>query len=122
MPSGSAQLVLEQLRAAFENRDIDSLSPLLADDVRWGDDNHPNRCRNRKQVLNTFRQGIREGELTADITEMVQGPAGILCALDVHGPDGRDKTIFQVYLLRGEKIAEIWRYDDRPNAAKAVGI
>ena len=112
--------VIARLRSAFETRDLNTLAPLLADDVRWGDDGHPRTCRNAQQVLSTFARAMDEAEAT--ITEMVEGTHGILCGLDVHWGDGRQRELFQVFLLRNERVAEIRGYDDRHSAAQAAGL
>lgn len=120
MTTGSAP-VIARLRSAFERRDLDAFAPLLADDVRWGDDDHhPRTCRNAQQVLSTLARVMDEAEAT--ITEMVEGTKGILCGLDVHWRDGRQLELFQVYLLRNGLVAEIRGYDDRLSAARAAGV
>jgi ketosteroid isomerase-like protein len=113
--------VMTRLRSAFETRDLDALAPLLADDVRWGDDDdHPRTCRNAQQVVSTFARAMDDAEAT--ITEMVEGTNGILCGLDVHWRDGRQVELFQVFLLRDGRVAEIRGYDDRRSAAQAAGL
>jgi len=117
--------VTEQIRAAFETKDLTLLAPLLAEDVRWGDGDQPRACRNRQQVLDTFG-GLLGSGVEGEITELAQGDHGILCALTVHWPEGMDRPrhgqLWQVYLLRAGLIAEIRRFDDRPNAAEAAGL
>lgn len=112
--------VITRLRSAFEARDLDTLAGLLADDVRWGDGDHPRTCRNAQQVLSTFARAMDDAEAT--ITEMVEGSNGILCGLDVHWRDGRQVELFQVFLLRDGRVAEIRGYDDRHSAAQAAGL
>jgi hypothetical protein len=68
--------VMDRLRAAFEDQNLAAVSILLADDVRWGDDDNPDKCRNRAQVLRTLSQVLGERDVSADITEMVQGVPG----------------------------------------------
>jgi len=116
--------MLGQIRRSFESRDLATLALLLADDVRWGDDDHPRKCRSRSDVLDTFTRRLGEG-VSGEITELAQGSSGVLCGLSVHWPEGMsgdDRVIYQVYLLRDGLIAEIRRYDDRPNAARAAGL
>ena len=50
-----------QLRGAFEARDMTTFGALLAEDVRWGDDDAPNKCRSRAEVVETFQTLIDEG-------------------------------------------------------------
>jgi ketosteroid isomerase-like protein len=113
----------ERIREAFARRDLALLAPLLADDVRWGDRDHPRSCRNRAQVLGTFGSLMDEG-VEGEVVELAEGTNGILCELAIRWPDGRpgDPGLWHVYLLRDAKIAEIRRYDDRANAANAAGL
>lgn len=117
--------IAERLTRAYEARDLSLLAPLLADDVTWGDANHPRGCRNREQVLATFGALMGDG-VDGRITELVEGDAGLLCGLAVEWPDPAarpdDRTLFHVYLLRDDLIAEIRRYDDRASAAAAAGV
>ncbi len=50
-----------QVRGAFESRDPKRFGALLADDARWGDDDAPNKCRSRAEVVETFQTLIDEG-------------------------------------------------------------
>lgn len=115
--------VAAQLRAAYEQRDLAVLRPLLADDVRWGSDDHPNRCRRPEDVLRTFTRGLNAGA-TADVIDVGTGPAGVAVRLRVHWPDVQDRArgeeFFHVFLLRDGLIAEIRRYDDRESAQAAL--
>ena len=117
-----AEAIAVRLRAAFEVRDPALLAPLLADDVRWGDDDNPNRCRNRGQVLDRLTFAVGAGGIDAEIGDMVAGRHGILCPLVLHRPTGPAEPIFHVYMVRDDRITEIRRYDDRPSAAEAAGL
>jgi hypothetical protein len=115
--------MLDQIREAFGNRDLTLLAPLLAEDVTWGEVDTPRGCRNRTEVLDTFAQ-LMDAGVSGDIVELAQGSSGILCQLSVTWPDGTSgaTTIWQVYMLRGDEIAEIRGYDDRESAATAAGL
>ncbi|MHB1987657.1 MAG: nuclear transport factor 2 family protein [Acidimicrobiales bacterium] len=114
-----------RLRDAFTARDLDAFGSLLAEDVRWGDDDHPRACRNRTEVLAAFSRGMLAG-VGADITELVTGELGILCGLRLRWPTGHeraaDRDIYQVYLVGNGRIVEIRRYDDRVSAGVAAGL
>lgn len=132
MTSGPAGLE-PGLRRAYAERDLSALEGLLAADVRWGDDEHPRRCRSRSDVLATFARMLSAG-VDADLTEVVAGTQGILCGLRVRwpqggGPDGgpeggpgSGRMRFQVHLVRAGRIAEICAFDDRDSAAAAAGV
>ncbi|MDA8264617.1 MAG: nuclear transport factor 2 family protein [Actinomycetota bacterium] len=114
----------ERVRTALETRDLEALGTLLSDDVRWGDDDHPRRCRSRSDVLATFRRLMDEG-VQADITELVAGANGLLCGLAVKLPGPghpSERRLFHVYLVRDSRIVEIQPHDDRMAATTAAGI
>lgn len=122
----SDDLVLaNQIRQAFRTHDIAAFGALLSDDVRWGDDDHPRRCRNRSDVLSTFDRLLSSG-VDGTITEMVTGAAGILCRLSVTWPENNsrlgERDLYHVYLVTDGRISEIRRYDDRRSAAEAAGV
>jgi ketosteroid isomerase-like protein len=128
---GETGPLADQIREAFVKRDLDTFGTLLADDVRWGDENHPRGCRNRSDVLNTFSTIMSEG-VEADIVEVSTGKNGVLFALRVHwpegavGPDGSTRLeevlLYQIYRVANGQITEIQRFDDRASAAEAAGI
>jgi len=123
-PPGTHAIAV-QLRRAYATRDLTLLGPLLADDVRWGDADHPRGCRNRADVLRTYANIMGEGA-DGDVTEMTEGSEGILCGLSVHWPEGaqrgRPGPLYHVYLVREGKIAEIRPFDDRARAAVSAGV
>lgn len=119
----SLDVMAEQIRHAFGSRDMDAFGQLLADDVRWGDDDAPNACHNRSEVVGTFQSFIAEG-VGGEVTEVEIGPAGVLCQLRVHWPDPADRErraeLFHLYRVRGGRIIEIEPYDERDAAEAAL--
>jgi hypothetical protein len=114
----------DRIRKVLEDADLNGFESLLADDVRWGDDDHPRACRSRSDVMSIFSAMYREG-VTASVDEVIEGPVGVVCHLRVNWPaqdrpDGGD--LYHLYVLRGELIAEIRRYDDRRSAVEAAGV
>lgn len=113
----------ESLVQALASRDLDALGALLADDVRWGDDDHPRRCRCRSDVVATFGRLLAEG-VEATITEVLTGSRGAVCGLRVrwHGGVRRpERHLYHLYLVSDGRIAEIRAFDDRASAADAAG-
>ena len=51
----------EQLRTAFNARDIDSFRTLLAEDARWESPDAPNTCHNRAEIIATFKRLLDDG-------------------------------------------------------------
>ena len=140
----SAPEVAAALRQAFEERDLIALGALLTDDVRWGGDDHPMRCRGRADVVGMFEAGAALGA-TAEVVSCtgVQGPDGaaVVCRLRITWPDTapgdgpapgarvprqRPSSLFHVYRLRHGSIAEILPSatmgDARRVAAELTGV
>lgn len=119
----SLEALAEQIAAAFEARDMVTFGGLLADDARWGDDDAPNKCRSRSEVIATFQHLIAEG-VTGEVTETKTGSAGVLCHLRIHWPDqaGRERRddVLHLYRVRNGQIVEIEPYDDQPAAEAAL--
>ena len=113
-----------EVRASLKARDLEAFGALLADDVRWGDDVVPNRCRNRSQVIDTFRRQLAGG-FQGRVSSLEIGPAGILCRLTVTFPaekdGGRTRELFHLYRVSGERITEIEPFADRRPALAALG-
>ncbi len=114
-----------QVRGAFESRDVTKFGALLADDARWGDDDAPNKCRSRTEVVETFQSLIDDG-VGGEVAHLTTGPAGILCHLRILWPDpairtGRDE-VFHLYRVHDGRIIEIRPYDDREAAETALSL
>src|SRR5437763_628213 len=113
----------ETIRAAYTQADLAQFGDLLADDVRWGDDDHPNRCRTREDVLRTFATWIGEG-VTAEVIDVESGPFGVSCRLRVRWSKQADRArvvdFFHVLLIRDGLIREIRRFDDAESATRAI--
>jgi ketosteroid isomerase-like protein len=113
----------QQIRSVFADRDVDTFWGLLAEDARWGDDDHPNQCRSRSDVIATFKRLLHEG-VRGEVAETATGPRGVIARLRVEWPDPHDRyrgeDFYQAYLVRDGKIAEIQRHDDRASALAAI--
>jgi SnoaL-like domain len=116
--------IADQLRSAFATKDLATLGRLLADDARWGDDDHPNKCRSRSDVIATFDRLLGEG-VDGEVTETIVGPNGIAVLLHVCWPnpgEGRGVNFYQAYLVHNGLVTEIQRYDDRTSALAALSL
>ena len=114
-----------QLRDSFEAQDMTAFGALLAEDARWGDDDAPNKCRSRADVVATFERLIGDG-VAGEVADLKTGPAGILCHLRIHWPDpatrpGRDE-VFHLYRVHDGRIIEIRPYDDREAGETALSV
>ena len=120
-----AAAIAARVRQALETRDLHAFGALLAEDVRWGDDDLPQRCRGPADVLQTLRRGLEAGA-EADVVEVTAGRGAVLCQLLTRWPAGSTRPptrrIFHVYRLDGGRIGEILAFDDRRSAAEAAGI
>ena len=115
--------IAEQIVAAFATRDLAAFGALLTDDARWGDDDIPNRCRSRRDVVATFDRLLQRG-LGGEVVETTTGRHGVMCRLRVDWPaetrGPHRQTLYQVYLVRDGRIAEIRAYDDPTSALEAL--
>ncbi len=100
-----------------------SFGSLLAPDARWGDDEAPNKCRSRGDVIATFQRLLADG-VGGEVTETQTGPAGVLCHLRINWPNPTDQVrrdaVLHLYRVRNGQIVEIEPYDDRSAAEAAL--
>lgn len=68
--------IADQINTAFATKNLNALGRLLADDARWGDDDHPNKCRSRSDVIATFDRLLGEG-VDGEVTEAIHAPTPI---------------------------------------------
>jgi hypothetical protein len=118
----TVEQIADQLRSAFAIKDLDGLGLLLAADARWGDDDHPNKCRSRSDVIGTFDRLLGEG-VDGTVTESVTRPKDVAVELHVQWPnpgEGRGVNFWQSYIVTNRLVTEIQRHDDRRSAIAAV--
>ena len=114
-----------QLRTAFNERDIDTLRALLAEDARWGDDpESPTFCHNRNDIIAHVKRLLDEG-VRPTIVETTTGLLGVACVLDVAWPDPEAsrpdrQRIYQAYLVIDGRVTEIHGYEDQASAVAAI--
>jgi hypothetical protein len=110
------------LGAAFAAKDLELLGALLADEARWGDDDNPNQCRTRDDVVATFGRLLADG-VEGTVTETHVGSGGVALHLHVDWPepgDGRRAELWQSYVVVDGLIVEIQGHDDRRSAIRSV--
>jgi hypothetical protein len=124
MTAAQVDRVAALLRAAFETQDLSSFGGLLADDVWWGDDDRPPRCRGRSDVLATFNRLVGQAVETT-VTDIAVGPFGLVAVMQARWADTRETrtetALFHAYLVRGGLITQISRYETLDPALEAIG-
>lgn len=114
--------IADRIEAAFATKDLDLLGRVLAEDARWGDDDSPDKCRSRSDVIGTFDQ-LLAGGVDGTVTETIVGDNGVVVLLHVEWPDpgdGRDVDLFQAYLIQDGAVTEIQPHDDQLSAVRAI--
>ena len=117
--------IADQLRTAFNARDIDTFRGLLAEGARWGEDpDAPNTCHNRAEIIAHVKRLLDEG-VRASIIDTTAGPRGVACLLEVEWPDPDGAppdhlSFYQVYLVTDGVVGEIQGHDDQDSAFAAI--
>jgi SnoaL-like domain len=113
-----------QLRTAFNARDIDTLSSLVAEEATWGDDrNGATCCRNREDIISRLKLLLTAG-VQATIVQTRIGPGGIAARVEVRWPEAQDSranriSYAQVYVVRDGLVTQIHGHDDMDSALAA---
>ncbi|MHB8219111.1 MAG: nuclear transport factor 2 family protein [Acidimicrobiales bacterium] len=114
-----------EIRRSFEAHDVAGFGAFLADDVRWGDDEAPNQCRNSAEVVATFERLLAEG-VDGELAEIQVGSSGILCRLRIRRPGVEQdavqgtsvgaiearREVLHLYRVRDGKITQIRPFAD----------
>jgi hypothetical protein len=122
MTDPSLDQLATALGVAFAAKDLQLFGALLAADARWGDDDNPNCCRTRDDVVATFGRLLVEG-VEGTVTETHVGPRGVALHLRVDWPEpgeGRRADLWQSYLVANGRIVEIQGHDDGRSAIRSV--
>jgi ketosteroid isomerase-like protein len=114
------------LRAALESRDSDVFGALLADDVRWGGpEDTSETCHSREDVLKRLAGRSAAGVETT-LLEVVPGANSMLVGFRVRRPEAggsrRERTVYQVMTLRGDRIVDIRGYPHPEEAAAEADV
>ncbi len=112
-----------QLRTAFERHDLSLFGALLADDVWWGDEGRPRRCRGRADVLATFSR-LMGHSVDTEVRDVIVGRIGVVAIMHARWADARDArnetALFHAYRVHDHLITGISRYEDRDAALAAI--
>jgi ketosteroid isomerase-like protein len=109
------------IRGAIERGDLATFGELLDPAVVWVGVHPGQLCRNREEVLATFRSAQEAGrralpEILAEVDDKL--------VLDPHvePPPELNPTLHQVLVVSDERIVEMRDYPNRAAALEAVGI
>ena len=108
-------VIADEVRTAYESRDLAALGPLLAEEVTWGDPGTPGACHCRDEVLAAFGR-LKEAGVAAELLSVRDGPGGVVVHLGLAGGQR-----WQALSVRDGRIVEIRGYDDASSAQEAVG-
>jgi len=109
------------VREAIESGDFEAFSSALAPDVVWVGAAPGQLCRNRDEVLDTFRRALEAGrnarpEILAETEDML--------VVDPHvdPPPDLNPQLHQVLVVDEDRVVEIRDFPDRRRALEAVGL
>ena len=126
--SSGTDTVAARLRAALDPLDLEALAALLDDDVRWGgDEDTPDTCHNRADVLNRLARQRQSG-LETTVLEITPGERGVMVRLNLRQPahPGHDHdhewTVNQALTVRDQRVIDIRGYPNRYSAAVSAGV
>ena len=124
--STDVERVAARLRAALGSGDLAALASVLADNVRWeAETDTPDTCHGRAQVLDRLARQQTAGMVT-EVLEVVPANDAVLLALNVkHAATGgfsRERTVYQVLKVRGDRVTDIRGYGSRAEAAAEAGL
>jgi SnoaL-like domain len=112
----------KSLREAIETADFEGFAALLSPDVVWVGLAPGQLCRNRGEVLETFRRALDAGleaspEILAETEEFL--------VMDPHvvPPPELNSELHQVFVLgEDHRVIEMRDFPDRRSALQAVGL
>ena len=118
--STSLQALADTLEAAFDQRDAALLAPLLAADVRWGDEEEtPETCHSDREVLAWYERLRAEG-VGVQVEEVVVRKRAVMLGLLVswpgEGPESDAQQLWQTFAVADGLVVEIRGYPEREEA------
>lgn len=114
----------KQIYRSFEMRDVEAFGALLADDVRWGDDLNPKKCRGRQDVVATFQRLLDNG-IDGKIIYAISTPNGVVCKLEVNSQieaGEHFRRLYHFYQITKGMITEIMPFENRTEVERAAGL
>ncbi|HEY2053619.1 MAG TPA: nuclear transport factor 2 family protein [Solirubrobacterales bacterium] len=116
-----------KLGTAFEDGDDDLFASLLDPAVRWGgEEDTPETCHTREQVLARYRQ-LRDGGVGATVEETICLDDAVVLGLALSVPDDGPNPdlpprVYQVFRLADSLVVDIRGFPTREEAlAQAAG-
>jgi hypothetical protein len=117
---------VERLGAAIEDGNEDLLASLLDPAVRWGgEEETPETCHNREQVIVRYRQ-LRAAGVRASVEEVIAQGDTVVFALALRRPDSGPASeipalVYQVFKLVDERVVDIRGFAERQDALGYLG-
>jgi SnoaL-like domain len=119
------ETIAARVRTALNDRDMDALRALIAEDARWGEGGRDDTrtCHNRNEIIATYKRLLDQG-VRGTVTETTTGPGGVACLVEIEWPDDapnrRGPTLYQVFLVTDGLVTGIQGHDDRDLAVAAI--
>jgi len=107
------------VREALARGDFEQVAEALHPEVVWIGVSPGQLCRNRDEVLTTFREALAAGaRVRPEILDEVEG----MLVVDPHvePPPELNPQLHQVFVVRDDRIVELRDYPDRASALEAV--
>ena len=105
----------------LESADFQEFAAALAPDVVWVGLRPGQLCRNREQVLATFRRALEAGKSgTPEVVAETEGQ--IVVDPHVDPPNEEAPELHFVFVVEDDRIVEMRDYPDRAAALRAVGL
>lgn len=118
-----SQRNVELARRGYEaimRGEFESVSALLAPDVKWHGGDPASGCQDRAQTLHWMQRRERR---VADLVEIVDAGERVVVILRPRGPEGEPEVpIANLTTFRDGKVVEMVHYDDPAQALAAAGL
>jgi hypothetical protein len=106
------------VREIIERQDFDAFTDALESDVVWVGVLPGQLCRNREEVVETFRAALAEGvKATPEI--LIESDEALVVDFHPEPPPELIPGLHQIFVLRNGKIVELRDYPDRGSALDA---